>query len=103
MNQRYSRSPQGHAESALLLSQASPGRSPSLWDSLNSLTAPVCLIAGQKDQKYVELATKLERRIMSQTKSKQHGLTHIVQNSGHAVHLERPEEVRSILHHFLSD
>lgn len=63
----------------------SPGLQTPLWDSLSKLSFPVLLIAGEKDEKYVQVIRKMAKMIPN--------CKHvIVPEAGHNVHAEQPEK-----------
>lgn len=70
---------------------------PSYWQWLKQTALPVYYIAGARDTKYAAIAEKL-RRI-------QNANIHVavVEEAGHAVHLEKPREFREIVENFLSN
>jgi 2-succinyl-6-hydroxy-2,4-cyclohexadiene-1-carboxylate synthase len=73
----------------------SVGAQPPLWDQLADLTIPVLCVAGERDQQYVELATRtadLCRR----------GKLCIISGAGHAVHLEEPQELAPAVRPFIN-
>lgn len=60
------------------------GTLPSLWDRLGELRVPVLLLAGELDEKFVEIGARMERALPD-------ARLEVVAGAGHAVHLERPE------------
>jgi 2-succinyl-6-hydroxy-2,4-cyclohexadiene-1-carboxylate synthase len=60
------------------------GRQPSFWDDLDDLDAPVLLLTGEWDEKFVALADQMAKRIPDV-------IRHTVGAAGHAVHLEAPD------------
>jgi 2-succinyl-6-hydroxy-2,4-cyclohexadiene-1-carboxylate synthase len=66
-----------------------------MLDAAASIGAPSLLIAGLLDPKYVELARQLEKCIS-------HSRLEIIENAGHAVHLEQPDRFASAITKFLS-
>jgi 2-succinyl-6-hydroxy-2,4-cyclohexadiene-1-carboxylate synthase len=62
------------------------GALPSLWDRLGELTMPVTLVAGERDQKFREVAWRMGREIDGAE-------VVVVPGTGHAVHLEAPHAV----------
>ncbi|MGX7031552.1 2-succinyl-6-hydroxy-2,4-cyclohexadiene-1-carboxylate synthase [Vagococcus zengguangii] len=71
------------------------GRQPSYWDTLANLTEPnIHLIVGELDNKFVKIASEM-KRIQPQLQ------VTTVANTGHCVHLERPEIFKKIIHHIL--
>ena len=71
------------------------GAQPSFWDRLNEIEAPVLLIAGALDRKFVGIAGQMGVRIADATLS-------VVPEVGHAVHLERPREFLEDVREFLA-
>jgi 2-succinyl-6-hydroxy-2,4-cyclohexadiene-1-carboxylate synthase len=65
---------------------AGAGAQEPLWDLLPRLEMPVLLVAGELDTKYRELAQRLARTIGD------NATVRIVQEAGHACHLEKPDE-----------
>ena len=72
------------------------GSQQSLWDRLSELSMPVLLIAGENDQKFQQINSEMKNLISSQTELV------IIQNAGHAVHLEQPKQCVSVIANFLS-
>ena len=72
------------AELARALRGMGVGVQPPLWDALGRLDAPVLLVAGERDEKYMGLARRMEGLCKL-------GRRAIVPAAGHAVHLEAPE------------
>lgn len=66
------------------------GALPSLWDRLDELTMPVDLVVGGRDEKFLAVA---ERMVGSLPQ----GRLHLIPNSGHAAHLERPDAVAGVI------
>ena len=90
--QRLTNNPRGLANS---LRGAGAGEDEPVLDEAARITAPVLLIAGALDSKYVELGRLLDRSIPE-------ARLEIVPSSGHAVHLEQPEAFASLVLRFLS-
>ncbi len=80
---------------AKVIRELSPGLQTPLWDSLPNLYYPVLLIAGAKDEKYVQVIRKMAELIPTAQKN-------IVPEAGHNVHAEQPEKYISLLNDFLS-
>jgi 2-succinyl-6-hydroxy-2,4-cyclohexadiene-1-carboxylate synthase len=59
---------------------------PPLWNRLSELAMPVCLIAGERDAKFREIANRMALGIRD-------GSVEVVADCGHAVHLESPSAV----------
>jgi 2-succinyl-6-hydroxy-2,4-cyclohexadiene-1-carboxylate synthase len=68
------------------------GALPGLWRRLPELHMPVTLLAGERDDKFIALATEMAGCIPRATVT-------IVPGAGHAVHLERPDAVAHALLH----
>lgn len=61
-----------------------------VWDQLAQLKCPCTFVAGQLDHGYVASARRLASTVVD-------GRVEVVQRSGHAVHLERPEAFAKVL------
>ena len=72
------------------------GAQPSYWDRLDEIDAPVLLIAGALDRKFVGIAGQMGIRIAGAELS-------VVPDAGHAVHLERPGEFLESVREFLAE
>jgi 2-succinyl-6-hydroxy-2,4-cyclohexadiene-1-carboxylate synthase len=72
------------------------GSQQSLWDRLSELSMPVLLIVGENDQKFRQINSEMKNLISSQTELV------IIQNAGHAVHLEQPDIFQSVVREFLN-
>ena len=66
------------------------GALPSLWGRLGEVGAPVTLIVGERDAKFVAIARRMAGSLPAAEVS-------IVPGAGHAVHLEAPGEVARVL------
>jgi len=75
---------------ARVLRGLGPGTMPSAWHMLGELRMPVVIVAGERDEKYVGIAEKMERGIVGADLV-------IVPAVGHAVHLEAPDHVAAII------
>jgi 2-succinyl-6-hydroxy-2,4-cyclohexadiene-1-carboxylate synthase len=62
-----------------------------MWDQLGSLEMPVLVVAGQWDRAYTELAEKTVASIG------ENATMAIVEKAGHAVLLERPDELAQVV------
>lgn len=71
------------------------GSQPSLWNGLARLEAPTLLIAGELDNKFAGIASRMAARLPNTTLA-------IVPGAGHAVHLERPDDYVATVDTFLS-
>jgi 2-succinyl-6-hydroxy-2,4-cyclohexadiene-1-carboxylate synthase len=63
---------------------------PSAWERLGELRMPVVLVAGEDDERYCSIASRMEPLIPD-------AHTVIVPGAGHAVHLEAPERVAELV------
>jgi 2-succinyl-6-hydroxy-2,4-cyclohexadiene-1-carboxylate synthase len=71
-----------------------PAAQPPLHESLGGVRIPVLLVAGALDQKFVQLAHALARRLPQAEVCE-------IPNAGHAAHLEQPEALERAVHEFL--
>jgi len=55
----YKRAAQNPESMARVLSELSPGRQPSLWARLSELKMPILLVAGELDQKYCRITSRI--------------------------------------------
>lgn len=70
------------------------GQMPNLWPKLSQLTLPTCLIVGELDKKFIEIASKMEKELNTVQ-------IHEVSNSGHTVHVEDEVEFDKIVLGFI--
>ncbi len=75
---------------ALSLETVGTGSLPSLWDRLGELRGAVDLVTGEFDPKFTELARRMGEKIPRARLS-------VVEGAGHAVHLERPGDLATLL------
>ncbi len=92
--QRPGRLSQDQRSLALLLRTAGQGVLAPVWHELSQLELPVLAIAGARDDGY----TRAANRIASTAPN---GRAAIVEEAGHAAHLQRPDEVARLLSEFL--
>ncbi len=71
------------------------GSQQSLWDRLPELSMPVLLLVGENDHKFRQINSEMENLFTTQTELV------IIQNAGHSVHLEQPEQCKSVISTFL--
>lgn len=70
---------------AKVIRELSPALQTPLWDSLPNLSFPILLIAGEKDEKYVQVIHKMAKMIPN--------CEHVIMpEAGHNVHAEQPEK-----------
>jgi 2-succinyl-6-hydroxy-2,4-cyclohexadiene-1-carboxylate synthase len=94
--QRPGRLAQDQRSLALLLRTAGQGVLEPVWHELSQLELPVLAIAGARDDGY----TRAAKRIAS---TAPRGRAAVVEEAGHAAHLQRPDEVARLLVEFLDD
>jgi len=75
---------------ALSLEGVGTGALPSLWDRLGELRMPVDLVTGELDPKFGQVAREMGPFIPRARLS-------VVEGAGHAVHLERPDDLAAVL------
>jgi 2-succinyl-6-hydroxy-2,4-cyclohexadiene-1-carboxylate synthase len=80
---------------AALLRDAGQGAMPPVWDRVPALDLPVLLVAGELDRPYVDAQRRMAELIPR-------ARAVAVPGAGHAAHLERPEEVASLLLDFVA-
>jgi 2-succinyl-6-hydroxy-2,4-cyclohexadiene-1-carboxylate synthase len=80
---------------AMLLRTAGQGVLEPVWHELLMLDLPVLAIAGARDEGYVAAAQRI-------ADVAPHGRAEIVEDAGHAVHLQRPERVAELIEGFLN-
>lgn len=66
----------------------------SLWNELARIECPVLLISGELDQKYCDINQQM-------CDSLPRGEHHIMENTDHAFHLEKPLQTAHLIRHFL--
>ncbi len=71
------------------------GKQQPTWSRLTELKMPVLLIAGERDTKFVELATRMAESIGS------HAQLKIIADCGHTPHLEQPDQFLEVARSFL--
>ena len=76
------------------LRMAGTGAMDSLWHKLGDLRIPVLLIAGEMDQKFIEIAEHMKEKIPNSE-------IKIIGDAGHATHYENPEETSDVIIRFL--
>jgi 2-succinyl-6-hydroxy-2,4-cyclohexadiene-1-carboxylate synthase len=81
---------------AQLLRSAGQGATPPVWDRLHELSCPVLLVAGERDERYVDAAHRMASLIPD-------ARVRIVPGAGHAPQLERPQLVAELLDEYLAD
>ncbi|MBO9369364.1 MAG: 2-succinyl-6-hydroxy-2,4-cyclohexadiene-1-carboxylate synthase [Chloroflexi bacterium] len=79
---------------AVIVESLSPGREPSLWDSLARLEMPVLLIGGGEDRVYAGILRRMAASIPN-------ARLYLVEKAGHNVHAFFPQEVATAVREFL--
>lgn len=91
MVRRYTRDPEGLANSAL---GGGTGSMTPWWASLPECAIPALILTGAEDEKYVAIGERLRDALPYATH-------HTIEGAGHTVHLERPVASGEVLHDFL--
>jgi 2-succinyl-6-hydroxy-2,4-cyclohexadiene-1-carboxylate synthase len=89
--QRLSHSPQGLANSLIGMGT---GAQPSWWGELERVDTQVLLLTGEKDKKFCRIAEKMQKLLKNSNWK-------VVENSGHALHVEVKEKFGTIVSEFL--
>ncbi|MGY0693217.1 2-succinyl-6-hydroxy-2,4-cyclohexadiene-1-carboxylate synthase [Virgibacillus sp. FSP13] len=89
--ERLAQSETGLSQSLLYMGT---GAQPSWWGSLEQLAMPVLLIVGNLDEKFLRLNKKMQ-------KSLPNGRLTIVENAGHAIHVEQSDFFGKIVLKFI--
>jgi 2-succinyl-6-hydroxy-2,4-cyclohexadiene-1-carboxylate synthase len=92
--QRRGRLSHQPARLAAMLRATGQGVLAPVWDELHKLALPVLAVAGERDDRYAQIAERMAREIPL-------GQAAIVSQAGHAAHLERPDEFSDLLLDFL--
>jgi 2-succinyl-6-hydroxy-2,4-cyclohexadiene-1-carboxylate synthase len=90
--QRLKNTPTGLVNSLLGMGT---GSQPNWWDKLNELTCEVLLLTGEDDKKFCDIADMMMKELKNSSWV-------IIENSGHAIHVEEPEKFGTIVSDFLS-
>jgi 2-succinyl-6-hydroxy-2,4-cyclohexadiene-1-carboxylate synthase len=93
--QRPGRMSHDPAELAMLLRTAGQGVLDPVWHALLTLDLPVLAIAGARDEGYVAAAQRI-------ADTAPRGRAAIVEDAGHAAHLQRPQRVAELIEGFLN-
>lgn len=89
---RLSNRPEGLAGS---LRGMGTGTQPSLWERLEDLTVPTLVVVGELDEKFVVIGREMLQRMPQ-------ALLTAVPQTGHTVHLERPDVFATLVQHWLA-
>lgn len=90
--QRLKNSPVGLANSLIGMGT---GTQPSLWGELSQLSIPVLLLCGEWDEKFCDIAIKMNNLL-------QNSVIKQISLSGHAIHVEQPQFFGKIVNEFLN-
>lgn len=91
--QRLENSPVGLANSLIGMGT---GTQPSLWGELSQLSIPVLLLCGEWDEKFCEIAIKMNNLLQISVKKQ-------INFAGHAIHVEQPQFFGKIVNEFLNN
>ncbi|MEH7085878.1 2-succinyl-6-hydroxy-2,4-cyclohexadiene-1-carboxylate synthase [Neobacillus drentensis] len=91
--QRLNNSPIGLANSLLGMGTGSQS---SWWGRLSELTCEVLLLTGAEDQKFCSIASHMMKELKNSSWV-------VIEDSGHAIHVEEPEKFGTIVSDFLSN
>lgn len=72
------------------------GTQPSLWERLDQLALPTLLVVGELDEKFVAIGREMLQRMPRV-------LLTAVPQTGHTVHLERPDVFAALVQHWLAE
>jgi 2-succinyl-6-hydroxy-2,4-cyclohexadiene-1-carboxylate synthase len=89
--QRLLHSPQGLANSLVGMGT---GAQPSWWGKLEQVDLQVLLLTGEKDEKFCRIAEKMQKLLKNSNWM-------VIENSGHALHVEVKEKFGTIVSEFL--
>jgi 2-succinyl-6-hydroxy-2,4-cyclohexadiene-1-carboxylate synthase len=90
--QRLDNSPTGLSNSLLGMGT---GSQPSWWEKLSGLSCEVLLLTGAEDQKFCAIAERMMKELKNSSWI-------VIEDSGHAIHVEKPEKFGTIVSDFLS-
>lgn len=72
------------------------GQQKNLWQSLHQLEMPILVVAGQKDEKFVDIGKSMVAQIGHNAQLS------LIKDATHAAHLEKPEEFTNLANSFLT-
>ena len=81
---------------ARLLRSAGQGSVAPVWNRLGELRLPVLAVAGERDERYAEVARRLAA-------AAPRARAEVIEGVGHAAHLEAPADFAALLLEFLDD
>ncbi|SET33495.1 2-succinyl-6-hydroxy-2,4-cyclohexadiene-1-carboxylate synthase [Oceanobacillus limi] len=91
--ERLAQSKEGLASSLRFMGT---GSQPNWWGKLNTLKQPVLLIVGELDEKFVRMNQRMRESLPNSQLI-------VVNNAGHAIHVEQPEIFGKIVKEFIFD
>ncbi|MDQ0231105.1 2-succinyl-6-hydroxy-2,4-cyclohexadiene-1-carboxylate synthase [Metabacillus malikii] len=91
--QRLGNNPVGLANSLIGMGT---GAQPSWWAALSELHMPVLLVCGELDEKFCEIAKRMENSLPNAKMIE-------IKNAGHAIHVEQPRIFGKIVNEFLNE
>ncbi|MEX2413186.1 MAG: alpha/beta fold hydrolase [Thermoleophilaceae bacterium] len=94
--QRPGRLAQDPGSLAVLLWRAGQGKMEPIWGRLHRLELPILALAGARDERY----RRATRRIAAEAPD---AYAAVIENAGHAAHLQRPDEFADALLAFLDE
>ncbi|KAL3654341.1 hypothetical protein CASFOL_004022 [Castilleja foliolosa] len=84
-----------------VLSELSIGRQPSLWEDLKHCEMTLQIIVGEKDDKFKKIAREMYKKIGVGNGNTNSPPVAEIPNAGHAVHLENPLALITVLRQFI--
>lgn len=75
----------------------SVSQQPNYWLRLNELSMPTLVVAGQRDEKYKQIARRFQT-----TASSNHVKTELLADCGHMVHREQPDKLAALIREFMT-
>ena len=94
--QRRGRLSHQPARLAAMLRATGQGALPPVWNQLGRLVLPLLAVAGERDDRYAQIAQRMAREVPI-------GQAALVPGAGHAAHLEQPDEFSDLLLDFLDE
>ena len=92
--QREIRLSQNPQQLSFALQNLGTGNMPNYWDKISKFNFPVLIICGDKDSKYCEISKDLKSNILNSH-------LEIIQNSGHAPHIDQQLMFTKIIQKFI--
>jgi len=75
----------------------SVSQQPDYWLRLKELSMPTLVVAGQRDEKYKQIARRFQT-----TASSNHVKTELLADCGHMVHREQPDKLAALIREFMT-